>query len=220
MRRAAPRPAPRDVVMVTLGSGVGVTLLAVAPSSRARSLIEGGPATEHVSILRGDDPGGRTVARACGCGQRGCAEAYVSASSVHARFHGARMEAQAAEQLEQQEPTPMARQHERWALDCLTVLWQGRSGGSEPATNTVRVALAFTRPLAAGIQAALTKGDTVAGLDEAGASVLPVALLRRLKSSIGVSMSRPRATLSRRPLLVFVRAAIVTGIAFFSSARG
>jgi glucokinase len=106
--RAAPGDPcpPRDVVLVTLGSGVGVAVLAAGAFLQgSRGLIEGGHAIVHM----GDGPGGQAAARACGCGQRGCAEAYVSANSVRARFHEARVVAQAAEQLALQRPTPLVR---------------------------------------------------------------------------------------------------------------
>lgn len=81
---AGAAPGPGDVAMVTLGSGVGVAAVAGGRLLRgSRGLIEGG------HTILSTDPAART----CGCGQRGCAEAYVSANSVRNRFHEARIAA-------------------------------------------------------------------------------------------------------------------------------
>jgi glucokinase len=67
----------KTVVMMTLGSGVGAAAycngsLVVG----ARGLIEAGHSIVDSS----------PTARLCGCGQRGCIEAYASANSVRNRF--------------------------------------------------------------------------------------------------------------------------------------
>lgn len=62
------------VVMLTLGTGIGVALaLNGQVWSGSRGLVEGG----HMVVEKGG--------RACGCGQFGCLEMYVSASAVKRR---------------------------------------------------------------------------------------------------------------------------------------
>jgi glucokinase len=78
----------QNVVMITLGSGVGASAwcngsLLVG----ARGLLEAG----HSIIDSGPQ------ARVCGCGQRGCIEAYVSANSVRKIFEeGSSLESSAS----------------------------------------------------------------------------------------------------------------------------
>ena len=88
---AASAAPPRDVVMVTLGSGVGVAVLVAGSILQgSRGLIEGGHSIVHLDHGH-KSSGSRTAAaaRLCGCGHWGCAEAYISANSVRARFHEA-----------------------------------------------------------------------------------------------------------------------------------
>ena len=108
-----PRPGRADVahvVMVTLGSGVGVAVRSGGVLLRgSRGLIEGGhsiiqlpsnfcgqrllchPGSLPASVAKQDAAKSNVAEtcvepRACGCGQRGCVEAYVSANSVKKRF--------------------------------------------------------------------------------------------------------------------------------------
>ena len=86
---------PRDVVMVTLGSGVGVAVLVAGVILQgSRGLIEGGHSIVHLdhNKISSGSRAAFAAARPCGCGQWGCAEAYISANSVRARFHEACVE--------------------------------------------------------------------------------------------------------------------------------
>lgn len=60
-----------DVVMLTLGTGIGVAVWLNGQAwSGSRGLVEGG----HMVVEKGG--------RACGCGQKGCLEMYASATAV------------------------------------------------------------------------------------------------------------------------------------------
>lgn len=65
----------RDMVMFTLGTGVGGGV--IVDGVLLRGCFEGGAELGHIIV----QPGGRR----CSCGQRGCLEAYSSASNVAAR---------------------------------------------------------------------------------------------------------------------------------------
>jgi len=92
----------KNVVMVTLGSGVGVAVLSDGVLLQgSRGLIEAGHSIIHfgnnqINRRVGGDGSEDTAtadpppARECGCGQHGCIEAYVSANSVRKRFAEAR----------------------------------------------------------------------------------------------------------------------------------
>lgn len=97
-----------DLVVITLGTGVGVGVLVQGELARTGDL--GHPEVSHIPLRAGDP------AAPCECGLYGCIEAYLSSTHFARRQSRAR-----GTELKTEDVVQAARAKEKWALDAFDV---------------------------------------------------------------------------------------------------